>query len=167
MALTATVRPLDPPEEDAVAALLAAAAVGDGVAWSRLVERYRNLLRHVTRAQGLTAEQSADVAQITWLRLLEHIGDVRDPDRLAGWLSTTARRESIATRRRTWHESLTAECPAAAGTAPDLEERIVAAQQAQELRRAVERLPARERRLVAGALGRAHHGPVAGLRPCP
>ena len=38
--------------------------------------------------------------QLTWLRLLENLGRIRDPQRLAGWLATTCRRECLAVLRQ-------------------------------------------------------------------
>jgi RNA polymerase sigma factor (sigma-70 family) len=40
------------------------------------------------------------VAQTTWLRLVEHLDRIREPDKLGAWLATTARRESLRTIRR-------------------------------------------------------------------
>ena len=36
-----------------------------------------------------------DVAQLTWLRAVEHIGRLRDPDRFGAWIGTTARHECL------------------------------------------------------------------------
>jgi RNA polymerase sigma factor (sigma-70 family) len=35
------------------------------------------------------------VAQTTWLRLVENLDRIQDPERLGGWLATTARRECL------------------------------------------------------------------------
>ena len=42
--------------------------------------------------------------QDTWLRLMRGIGGVREPHALGGWLTTTARRESLRMRERGSHE---------------------------------------------------------------
>ena len=42
-----------------------------------------------------------DVAQTTWLRLIQQGHTIRDPERLAGWLAVTASRECLAVLRRT------------------------------------------------------------------
>ena len=47
---------------------------------------------------------TADVMQNTWLRAFERLETVREPDRLSGWLATTARRECLAVLRRTARE---------------------------------------------------------------
>jgi RNA polymerase sigma factor (sigma-70 family) len=77
------------------ATLVHDARVGDERAWEDLVLRYGGLLRGIARAFRLGPEQAADATQTTWMRLVENIGNVREPDRLAGWLSSTMRRECI------------------------------------------------------------------------
>jgi RNA polymerase sigma factor (sigma-70 family) len=77
-----------------------AAAAGDSQAWEQLVDRYQSLLWSICRSYRLSAEDSADVVQLTWLRLLDNLERIRDPRRLAGWLATTCRRECLALRRR-------------------------------------------------------------------
>lgn len=77
-----------------------AAAAGDSHAWEQLVDRYQNLLWSICRSYRLSAEDSADVVQLTWLRLLDNLERIRDPRRLPGWLATTCRRECMAVRRR-------------------------------------------------------------------
>jgi RNA polymerase sigma factor (sigma-70 family) len=54
----------------------------------------------VTRALGLGRADAADVFQTTWLRLVEHLGRLREPERLGGWLAVTARHEAFRTLRR-------------------------------------------------------------------
>jgi RNA polymerase sigma factor (sigma-70 family) len=44
---------------------------------------------------GLSRSDAADVAQLTWIRLWQHGRQIRESERLAGWLVSTARREAI------------------------------------------------------------------------
>jgi RNA polymerase sigma factor (sigma-70 family) len=81
--------------------LLAAAAAGDQHAWDALVQRHTSLLWSIARSYRLGAADAGDVVQTTWLRLLEHLDKIADPERLSGWLATTARRECIHLMRRT------------------------------------------------------------------
>ncbi|HEY1915882.1 MAG TPA: sigma-70 family RNA polymerase sigma factor [Streptosporangiaceae bacterium] len=83
------------------AAALAAAADGDHLAWTSIVSTYSGLIWTVARAYRLSTADSADVFQGTWLRLVEHLRDIREPARLGGWLATTARREALQLLRRT------------------------------------------------------------------
>jgi RNA polymerase sigma factor (sigma-70 family) len=80
--------------------LVAAAAAGDEEAWSALVDRYTSLLWNQARQYRLTPADAADVVQTTRLRLLENLDRIADPERLPGWLATTARRECMRVSRR-------------------------------------------------------------------
>lgn len=87
-------------EKVSPAALVERALCGEERAWDGLVERYADLVWSIARGHGLDSADSADVSQTTWLRLAEHLGLIRDPDRLGAWLATTARRECLRTLRR-------------------------------------------------------------------
>ena len=86
------------PEE--TGALVRRAAGGDQEAWDKLVRGHAGLVWTVARLHGLSSSDAADVSQFTWLRLVEHIRGLREPERLAAWLATTARRESRRVARR-------------------------------------------------------------------
>jgi RNA polymerase sigma factor (sigma-70 family) len=86
--------------ETSTQVLLTAAAAGDQNAWDQLVDRFSRLVWSVARSFRLSDADAADVCQTTWLRLVEHLKSINDPERLAGWLATTARRESISVLRK-------------------------------------------------------------------
>jgi RNA polymerase sigma factor (sigma-70 family) len=92
------------PMTESAAELVRLAAEGDQKAWNALVARYTNLLWSVARAHRLDTAAAADVVQTTWLRLVEHLDKIQDPERLAGWLATTARRECLRGLRHTDRE---------------------------------------------------------------
>jgi RNA polymerase sigma factor (sigma-70 family) len=73
--------------------LLRAAQAGNQVAWADLVRRITPRLFGVARALGLNRTDAADVCQVAWLRLWNHIGEIRDIERVRGWLATTVRNE--------------------------------------------------------------------------
>ncbi len=75
--------------------LLQAASAGDQAAWGALVDRFEGLVWSTTRAHRLSRADAADVVQTTWLRLIENLGRIQDPERLGAWLATTARRECL------------------------------------------------------------------------
>ena len=75
------------------------AAAGDQAAWNRLVERFNGLVWAVVRAHRLAGADASDVVQTTWLRLVEHLDRLQDPERVGAWLATTARRECLRTLR--------------------------------------------------------------------
>src|SRR5215211_7638838 len=74
-----------------VAELVRAAAEGDQAAWNGLVDRYNGLVWSVARSHRLATADASDVVQTTWLRLVENLGRLQDPDRVGAWLATTAR----------------------------------------------------------------------------
>lgn len=86
--------------EAEMANLLGLAAAGDQRAWTSIVDRYAPLVWSVARSFRLSAADAADVHQATWLRLVEQVDSIRDPERLGAWLATTARREALALLRR-------------------------------------------------------------------
>jgi RNA polymerase sigma factor (sigma-70 family) len=79
--------------------LIAAAGNGDQAAWNEIVDRFSGLVWSVARAHRLAHAEASDVAQTVWLRLIENLDRIEDPDRLGGWLATTARRECLRSIR--------------------------------------------------------------------
>jgi RNA polymerase sigma factor (sigma-70 family) len=77
----------------AVSELVAASANGDQAAWNELVRRYARLVMAVIRSYRLAAADAQDVSQTVWLRLVEHLGNLREPEALPRWLETTTQRE--------------------------------------------------------------------------
>ena len=104
--------------------LVAAAAAGDHEAWATLVDRYTSLLWSVARSFRLPEADAADVVQTAWLRLVEHLDGVEDPDRLPGWLATTVRRECLRLVRQASHESY-APLAEVADDSPGLDARVL------------------------------------------
>ena len=99
---------MDPLAQDTeIGELVRRAAAGDGAAWEALTRRYTGLLRSIVRGYGLGAADADDAVQSTWIRLLENLDRIRDPERLAAWLVTTTRRECLRTLRRSGRESPT------------------------------------------------------------
>jgi RNA polymerase sigma factor (sigma-70 family) len=81
---------------------------GDRAAWTELADRYSNLLWSIARGLGLNSADAGDAVQMTWLRLVERIDTVRQPEYLGRWLATTARRECLAILRQRARERITA-----------------------------------------------------------
>jgi RNA polymerase sigma factor (sigma-70 family) len=124
--------------------LVRAAADGDADAWNALVRRYVALLWRIAFHHGLNESDAADVVQNTWLRLLEHIGDVREPAYVAAWLSTTARRESLRCVADQKREVLSGDQSPFEGAdplQPSLDERLVNEEQAAQAAAALNGLP--------------------------
>lgn len=72
---------------------------GDQRGWEALVDEFGAMIRGVARSHRLSDADAADVTQTTWLALVEHVTRINDPARIAGWLATTARRESVRVLR--------------------------------------------------------------------
>jgi RNA polymerase sigma factor (sigma-70 family) len=91
--------------QDSTAELVRQAKGGDERAWQDLVDRYARLVWSVCRNHRLADADAADVSQTVWLRLVEHLPQLRDPAALPSWLVTTAKREClrvVATTARRW-----------------------------------------------------------------
>jgi RNA polymerase sigma factor (sigma-70 family) len=74
-----------------VTELVEAATRGDDVAWTALVTQYQPLIHAVCRRFHLSPVDTDDVTQTLWLRLVAHIGRLREPRALPGWIETTTR----------------------------------------------------------------------------
>jgi RNA polymerase sigma factor (sigma-70 family) len=98
--LTPTYLTREEPAVDDNATLLARMSEGDRFAWRRLIEKHERLIWSVAASFRLQPADIQDVAQTTWLRLIQHGHTIHDPERLAGWLAVTATRECLAVRRR-------------------------------------------------------------------
>lgn len=80
---------------ESTANLVLAAAKGDQLAWNALVDSHARLVWSVIRSHRLRPADAGDAFQTTWLRLVENLTALRQPERLASWLVTTARRECL------------------------------------------------------------------------
>ncbi len=135
--------------EQTVTELVEAAAAGDRRAWNEIVVRYGDLVRATVAGFRLQHADAADAIQNTWLRAVERIGTVRDPERLGGWLATTAARECLAVLRRSRRElpvDTFADQVAWVGAGP--EARILRDERDRAMDAAVAQLPTRRRQLV-------------------
>lgn len=78
-----------------ITALVAAASSGDQQAWDAIVLQFEGLVWGTVRSYRLDDAAAADVVQTCWLRLVENLNRLREPERLGGWLATTASRECL------------------------------------------------------------------------
>ena len=129
--------------------LVARAHSGDQTAWDALVARYENLLWSVARSHRLDTADAADVVQTSWLKLLENLGRIQDPERLPGWLVTTARRECLRVLRRGGREVLDlTEVDVPDEDAPGVDDALLTRERDTSLWTAFLRLPERCQRLL-------------------
>lgn len=153
-ALTATTITIAPPGDGAVdvGLLVRQAAAGDRHAWERLVDQFSRLIWSMTRDFRLAESDAADVVQATWLRLLEHIHRIEYPERIGSWLATTARHECLrhlaAGKKVMLMHDEEATLGDGASQQPDVDERLLADERAQEVREALTMLPGRWQQLI-------------------
>jgi RNA polymerase sigma factor (sigma-70 family) len=147
--------PQEPPVRDdpSVADLVARAAGSDEDAWHELVDRYAPLVWSICARHQLSRADIEDVGQTVWLRLVEHLGKLREPAALPGWLATTTQRECVRVLKA--HRK----CEVF-GTDPDngglplenettmIEEEVLMAERNALLRAAFDELPEDSQRLI-------------------
>ena len=134
-----------------VARLVRRAAGGDRRAWERLVDQYARLIWAITRDFKLVESDGADVTQVTWLRLLEHIHQIEHPDRVGSWLASTARNECLrhlAARKKIVLAEDDVVLDGAAVSEPEVDERLLSVERSQMVREALAHLPWRWQRML-------------------
>jgi RNA polymerase sigma factor (sigma-70 family) len=157
-------------EDRELAGVVHRAAAGDQQAWNQLVDRFSRLLWSITSGYRLSQADAADVLQTTWLRLLEHLDSVRDPERLGSWLATTARRECLRTLRRanrlvpTDDDTRLAPEP---DPTPGPEAALLLSERDQQIRQALALLPERSQRLLRIAASGASYEEIAAALDMP
>jgi RNA polymerase sigma factor (sigma-70 family) len=132
--------------------LLRDASNGDSAAWDQLVRRFQHVVTSAVRGYRLQEADSHDAAQRTWLQLLEHHQQLRDPEALPGWLARTAGRECLLILR-TRHNTNLAEADALVDPAGSTEQRVVDAVTAELIRELIALLPPRARTLMCALFG--------------
>lgn len=124
--------------------LITAANAGDQAAWEALVNRFTGLVWATARAHRLPPAEAADVAQTTWLRLVENLDRINDPERLGAWLATTARRECLRQIRLRGRELPTGEDTLFEAPSDDrVEQRLITRERNVALRKAFGRISER------------------------
>jgi RNA polymerase sigma factor (sigma-70 family) len=138
---------------DVIAKLAGDAAAGDTRAWTELVNRLDDVPRRVAKSYHLQAADVDDVAQTTWLRALDHLGELRAHEAIAAWLVVIARREAMRILQRGTRETFTdsiVEPPEPDSASPDV---VVIRQELADLvHGAVGRLSGRQQQLITSML---------------
>jgi RNA polymerase sigma factor (sigma-70 family) len=137
------------PSGTELAALVTSAAAGEQRSWDALVWEFGGLIWAVARAHRLGDADAADVAQTTWLRLVEHLDHLHDPARIGAWLATTARRECLRVLRAANRQVLLGDhAPEFESPDPPPDEELLIAERDRALRRSFERLRAGDQALL-------------------
>jgi RNA polymerase sigma factor (sigma-70 family) len=125
------------------------AGEGDQGAWSVLVAEFGGMVWATARSHRLSAADTADAVQSTWLRLVEHLDRIDNPARVGPWLATTARRECLSVIRRSGRVvALGDELPDVASEAPSPDHRLIEEERARAVRDALAQLRPRDRALL-------------------
>lgn len=128
--------------------LVRAAAAGCQESWNELVERYAGRVWAVARAYRLRAADAADVSQTTWMRLVEHLPRLTNPERVGAWLAITAQRECLRVIRQSGRERLDDAISDVPASAADLDHELVIEERDAALWHAFSRLPPRDQALL-------------------
>ncbi len=135
--------------DDDLVEVVAQARAGSAAAWQALVERFGGLVAAIARRCRLNDADVAEVCQTTWLRLVENLDRIEQPERLGAWLSTTSRRESLRIATRGVMVSGGDEVYLLADeNAEPLDAALLREEQVSAIRMAADRLPERCQRLL-------------------
>jgi DNA-directed RNA polymerase specialized sigma24 family protein len=80
-------------------AAVRSAAAGDPWGWANLTDHFAPMIMGIARSCQLNEIDVADVHQTTWLRLVETIDTIEDPETLGSWLVATTEHESLRVLR--------------------------------------------------------------------
>lgn len=147
---TMQLNPAAAPAERNPADLVTAAAGSDAQAWEAIVAQYSRMVGSIARGCGLSDADVADVRQTVWLRLLEHVGRLRNPERVGSWLATTTRNEAmrLARQRRLTRPVEGLEALAAPAEPTDWVSRVETEERRTQVRALVATLPVRQQELL-------------------
>lgn len=112
-----------------IQSLVARCLSGDHAAWSAIIDRYAGLVYAIARAHNLDASACDDIAQDVFAQLWKSLTDIRDPDALPGWISTTAKRQCWKAARVSKRESAAQHPEPAAQPSDEVLARLEAAAQ--------------------------------------
>jgi RNA polymerase sigma factor (sigma-70 family) len=135
----------------------------DDFAWREMVDQYEPTLRRIARQYRLSTQDTDDAVQITWLRCVEHVDQLTQPDRLLSWLATICRRECLRLATRERHEIPIGESAITRLIDSKQEEHDPSTEAVDRddnarLNRAIAALPDRQRTVLLEVLGREDYG---------
>ncbi|MGL6194463.1 MAG: RNA polymerase sigma factor, partial [Thermoguttaceae bacterium] len=81
-----------------------ASIVGNRETFAQIVQKYQNLVSAVTFSITGNLQQSEDIAQETFITAWEKLGELREPEKLPGWLCGIARNLSHKWIRNPEHQ---------------------------------------------------------------
>ncbi len=78
---------------------------GSAGAWHQVLNRYERLVYSIPLRYGLSRDDAADVAQITFTILIQNMDNLAEDSRLGAWLATVARRHTWRFMKRNQRET--------------------------------------------------------------
>jgi len=81
--------------------LVRAALLGENSAFGAIVERYWNMVVALALSKVSNPAEAEDIAQESFLKAYSQLASLRDPSRLAGWLSKITMQQCSNSLRRT------------------------------------------------------------------
>ena len=113
--------------DDPLTALVAGALDGHGGAWDALVARLERVVWKSVNMMTADREVRDDAFAATWLRLAERLEGIREPEKLPGWLVTTATNEvrQIVRQRHRQDVSITESWSSTTNSVGDLVDTLV------------------------------------------
>ncbi|MGH4009431.1 MAG: RNA polymerase sigma factor [Pseudonocardiaceae bacterium] len=150
---TVTISHVPADAADNAADLLQRIGGGDPAAWDEIIRQYGKLVSTTVWSFRLQEADALDAIQMTWLRLVENADRVQFPERLSGWLTTTARRECLRILRQNklGPDLIDVALEAVADPLEGPEQRVIDANTTRTLRKLIDELSPR-RRTVIGML---------------
>lgn len=82
-------------DDDEIVELVDGAMKGDQAAWNELVRRFMPVVTAVARRHRLSQADTADVNQTVWLRVVEHLAELREARALPKWIAVVTRNECL------------------------------------------------------------------------
>jgi RNA polymerase sigma factor (sigma-70 family) len=124
-----------------LAELTTSALAGDERAWRTLVDTLKGVVWKTLYGFDMNEDDRKDAFASTFFRLYERLGSIREPEKLPGWLATTARNEAHTVLRRKGKLVPVSDLPVAAFTGADHDEALLDDELHQALRSAFTSLP--------------------------
>ena len=124
---------------------------GNQAAWSRLIEKYKNLIFSIPIKFGLTREDAADIFQSVCLDLLSDLAQLREPRALPKWLMQMSYYKCLNWKKQRldlFADANEIEDRPETGTEELPEEMLYQLQREQKLRDAIAALPPRCHQMI-------------------
>jgi RNA polymerase sigma factor (sigma-70 family) len=122
---------------------------GDSQAWESLIVRYRRLIYSIPVRFSFSPSDCSDVFQSVCLRLIEHLGELKDENKVSAWLITTTTRQCIHVKAQKRRETSTEDgYDEPADPSKNMEQIRIQTQAQLNVREGVDQLPERCRKLL-------------------